>query len=470
MERVPEMRVIAPATAFAFGASGADPGRIARALGANFVLSWSLVRAGEQIGVQLSFTDTVSGKAIWSQKAQVHTRELSALQDDILRSLANSMEVKLTAADGSPLSHVVTNNETAYELYLRGRSLLRRGDRFVPEEAIALFDEALRLDSTFSEAYAASAWAHALAYETSPTMPPSHISMTLGNVEKGLTNGLRNSEIFRAWGLAEQFRGQFDKAIERFEQAVMVAPSDAEAQRRLALVLAARGKLEGAVKAAQRSVADDPGNIVAHTILGQLYQFRALHSTDDREDYRSALRAYEQGLRLARDKSDYGSGLYADVLVHLQQSDRALTLLVDRVARERESFVDYYKLGRVQQSAGKPIPEWQASFVRAREILTARLAAEPGDAVAEAYLALVHTRLGAFKDALAAMNRAMQLAPKDIDVLYLAARMYALQKDRSHAQDALLRALNRRFSLTGVLDLDFFNLYSEPGFLALLTR
>jgi tetratricopeptide (TPR) repeat protein len=285
-----------------------------------------------------------------------------------------------------------------------------------------------------------------------------------------MESGLRSSEVFRVNGLLEQYRGDYGKAIQKFEQAVNVSPSDAEAQRRLALAYAATGKLDLAVKAGQRSVADDPANITAQTLLGQIYQFRAVHMVDNRDDYRAALRAYEQGMRVARDKSEYSAGAYADVLVNLQQSERALDLMLDRVARVRESYVDLYKLGRVQQSAGRPSTEWRESFLRAREILTTHLGVQPDDAVAEAYLALVHTRLGAFKEAIAAIDRAQKLAPSDIEVLHLAARMYALQKDKAKALEFLHKALDRRFNISRILDLDYFNLYSEPDFVTVLTR
>jgi len=55
-------------------------------------------------------------------------------------------------------------------------------------------------------------------------------------------------------------------------------------------------------------------------------------------------------------------------------------------------------------------------------------------------------------------------------VLHLTARMYALQKDKAQALDFLRKALNRRFTLASILDLDYFNLYSEPEFIAVLTR
>jgi tetratricopeptide (TPR) repeat protein len=154
----------------------------------------------------------------------------------------------------------------------------------------------------------------------------------------------------------------------------------------------------------------------------------------------------------------------------MEQIDRGMDLLMDRTARMRDSYVDFYKLGRVQQSAGRPILEWQASLVRARDILTARLATHPDDAVAQAYLALVYTRLGTFKDAVAAIGRAHLAAPSDDDVFYLTSRMYALQKDKKQALEYLGKALTLKFSLAAILDMDYFSLHADPDFLATLRR
>ena len=470
LARIADIRVINPATANAFGASVAPPGQIARALGANYVLSWSISRAQENYDLRLSFGDTLSSKGLWSTQFHVSARELPSLRPEIVRGLAQGMGVKPLTAAGGPLYGSPTNNEAAYELYLRGRSLLRYGDNFAPEEALLFFDQAVHLDPEFAETHSAAAWAHMLAYETSVEMQQSHVAQAISEVQRALSAGLRNSETFRAWGLAEEFRGGYDNAIARLEQAVGVSPSDAESQRRLAVAYAAKGRIDESVRAAQRSVSDDPGNIAALTLLGQVEQFKAIHELDNRDDYKSATKAYEQGLRLARDKSDYGSGLYVEVLLQLEQIDRVMDLLLDRTARLRDSYVDRYKLGRVQQSAGRPISEWQTSFVSAREILTARLAAHPDDAVAQAYLALVYTRLGSFKEAVAAIARAQVAAPGDGDVLYLTSRMYTLQKDKKQALEYLGKALTRRFSLAAILDMDFFSLHADPEFLATLKR
>lgn len=470
VSRIGDVRVINPATANAFGASTAPAGQIARALGANYVLSWSIARAPTAFDIQLTFADTLGGNKLWGSQFHVSERELSATRPEIVRGLASGMGIKALTADGNVVNTIATNNAAAYDEYLRGRALLRSGDSFAPEDALMLFGQALKLDPEFAEAHAAAAWAHLLSYETSAEIQTSQVSGAITEVQKALSGGVKTSEMFRAWGLAEQCRGDFDKAVARFEQAVGVSPSDAESQRRLAVAYAAKGRIDEAVKAAQRSVADDPGNIAAHTLLGEVEQFKALHELDNRDDYRAAMKAYDQGMRLARDKSGYGSGLYVEVLVHLDQIDKVTDILLDRTARIRDSYADFYNLGRVQQSAGKPIGEWQATFVRARDILTARLAAQGDDAVAQAYLALVYTRLGTFKDALAASARAQAAAPADNDVLYLTSRMYALQKDKKHALEYLAKALTRRYSLGAVLDMDYFGLHADPDFLAALRR
>ena len=470
LARIADIRVINPATSNAFGASTAPPGQIARALSANYVLSWSLGRAQESYDLRLDFRDTLSSKSLWSTQFHVSARELPSLRPEIVRGLVKGMGVKPLTAAGGPLYGNATSNESAYDLYLRGRSLLRFGDNFAPEEALVFFDQAIHLDPEFVETHPAAAWAHMLAYETSVEKQQSHIAQAISEVQRALSAGLRTSETFRAWGLAEECRGGYDNAIARLEQAVAVSPSDAESQRRLAVAYAAKGRIDESVKAAQRSVSDDPGNIAAHTLLGQVEQFKAIHELDNRDDYRAAMKAYEQGLRLARDQSDYGSGLYVEVLVRLEQTDRVMNLLLDRTARMRDSYADFYKLGRVQQSAGMPISEWQASFDRARDILRDRIGAHPGDAVAQAYLALVYTRLGTFKEAVAASARAQVAASGDDDVLYLTSRMYALQRDKKLSLEYLGKALTRRFSLAAILDMDYFNLNADPDFLATLKR
>jgi hypothetical protein len=48
--------------------------------------------------------------------------------------------------------------------------------------------------------------------------------------------------------------------------------------------------------------------------------------------------------------------------------------------------------------------------------------------------------------------------------------MYVLQKDRKQALEFLGKALSKKFNLGAVLDMDYFNVQSDPEFLAALKQ
>ena len=99
-----------------------------------------------------------------------------------------------------------------------------------------------------------------------------------------------------------------------------------------------------------------------------------------------------------------------------------------------------------------------------------RLTEDPRDAGAFSWKAIIHTRLGEFRDANAALKRAQEIDPANVAVLYNGARMFALQRDKAQALDLLRRAVARRYSLPSILDIDFYNLRPEPDFQQIVAR
>jgi len=462
LSQVSVLRVFGTGTSLAFRAASRDAVKSARNIGANFVLQWTVSRTSSGIALQPAFYDTLASKPLWTARLESSLRELPATRQEIVRALLLAMDVKPAPEEDVALRRLSTTSPEAYGAYLRARSLLLHPAAHTAGEVIEAFGQSVQADSIFSDAQSGMGWAYVLAYEADKDAPSSYLERARLSVQRAATAAPRNPENFRVWGMTEHFRSQNEKAIERFEQAVTIAPSDAETWRRLAVAYLATGKSEASLKAARKAVDDDPGNVASYTTLGQVHQFNG--------EFKEALRSYEQGLRLSADKSDYGSGVYNDMLFYTQQSERAIAILVDRVARLRNSYVDYYRLARVQQSAGKPIAEWQGSLQRARAIIEEHVKTNPQDGVAYSWLALVLTRLGAFKDALAAGKQAQQMDPDDVEVLYNASRMYALHRDKAQACTMLARAVNRRYSLARILDMDFYNLRAEGEFIKIVSR
>ncbi len=468
-----DLHVTAVPTVLAYRGSATPPRIIARTVGASHYLQWSISRVGEKLLVQTNLHDTSEAEAVWVNRLEATPRELSGARLELARGILAALEMKPDAENEALLRRVPTRSAAAYDSYLRGREMVRRygGDSLAL--AAAFYADAVAKDSGFADAHAALGWATMLTYENSSEPLPQYLVQSLGSVQKALQLGLKNSEVFRTWSLIELYRGQNDKALERVEDAARVGASDAETWRRLAIMRLAKRDYDGAVAAATRAVAIDPGNEVSHSVLGNIHQFLGQFvqtGVDSRASLDAALAAYDRGLRLAADRSAYGAGVYSDLLVSIRQPARAEQLLLDRSARVGNDYVEYYKLARVKQAAGRPKDAWTRDLITAQTLLQSRLRQVPGDAFANAFLGLTYTRLGQFKEAAAANRRARELSPSGTDVQYLTARMFALQREKTRALEALEKAVRARYSLPDLLDMDLYNLRSDEALLPIITR
>ena len=139
-----------------------DPARLASTLGVSHLLSGTIQPA--ELGVRLSL------QLVDAQGVVVHTWSIDEpatgvvqLQDRIAEEVVERLRVRLTPPERARLHVRYTDNPDAYDLYLRGRSLLvTYNDEAKMHKAIGYFQQALRLDENYALARAglatASAW------------------------------------------------------------------------------------------------------------------------------------------------------------------------------------------------------------------------------------------------------------------------------------------------------------------------
>jgi len=143
----------------------------------------------------------------------------------------------------------MANNDRGIELTRQGR----------PEEAVAFFEEALRINPEFAEAH-----------------------YNLGTL---LARG-----------------GRLDEAIRHLEDAVRLGPANADSRVNLGVALASRGDRERATTLFLEAIAIDPDHVAAHVRLGAVLESDGATSEAIAE-YRRALAAqpdaYEPAYRLA---------------------------------------------------------------------------------------------------------------------------------------------------------------------------
>jgi len=459
---VQHLRVIAATTARASLKSTHQPSILARTYHAGYYVTWKMAAVNDHVAFEVSLFDTLSSGPVRHTVIESTVAGLPLRRIGLSQQIVEALGIELEGQE-NPLPVLPQRGTFAgYDSYLAARAALGSTDSAALTRAFGFLARSITNDSTFSPAWSALGWAHILQLERDPAAPLSHVTDALSCVQRAMNLGEWRGETFRIWGMVELFSRDITKATERLEEAVRLSPGDADALRRLALVYAMRGRTDDGIRTAEEAVAIDPANAESHIILGLFFQFRG--------DFQNAAVRYDKAKRVGPSGSEAAEDLYADVLVYLQRADEALRAVADRAARERKDPVASYRLGRVLQAAGRPRQEWMNVFDRTRMLIGESLRSRPDSAAALSLLALVYTRSGEFKEAIAASNRALALAPDNANVFYSAACLYALQRDRKLAIVNLTQAIERRYDLLRIVDMDLFNLRTDEEFLRAVTR
>ncbi|MGC1582742.1 MAG: protein kinase, partial [Candidatus Acidiferrales bacterium] len=151
-------------TVLAFRDKSVTPAQVGQQLGAAYVLTGTLRRAGARLRINAQLVDTRTDFPLWSERFDREMKDVFEVQDEIARKIAEALRVTLSPQELEALAVKPTENLQAYDLYLRGKRYARRQTRQDLEFALQMFENAVAMDPSFALAYAACANACAMFY------------------------------------------------------------------------------------------------------------------------------------------------------------------------------------------------------------------------------------------------------------------------------------------------------------------
>ena len=225
LTKVESLRVLSRTSSFAFKGRSEDVREIARALGVSVVLEGSLRRAGDRIRVATQLVNAKDGYHLWSERFDRGLEDVFAVQDEIAASVAGALEIVLTAREHEAVQRLPTHSFEAYELYLRGRSMLTNftDERF--RTAQTLFRRAVELDPGFLPAWLGLTEASAWVYQWGIN---AHDEKDLQVATEASESAMRiapdRAEPNAAKGITAWLREEIDDAIALLEHAQQLDP------------------------------------------------------------------------------------------------------------------------------------------------------------------------------------------------------------------------------------------------------
>jgi len=259
LSRMSNLTVFASATTFKYRGQKVTPQSLRNELNADFVLTGSARRNGNDIRINVQLINTGNGLNVWAQRFDRKVVEVFAVQDEITSSLIEALAIKLSSQEKQHLAQRATNNLDAYEYFLEGQRISRQQTKESNAQAREAYRRAIELDPTYGRAYGALAYTLALDYRHGWTdTPMENLDRALELAEKGIEFDDSIPQTYWSLGYVYLRRNEYDKALKAAEESIRVAPNYADGYGLLALISNALGKANRALEYATRGMQLNP--------------------------------------------------------------------------------------------------------------------------------------------------------------------------------------------------------------------
>ena len=300
LSQIPGLFVISRNSTFAYKDKPVDPRQAAKELGVRYVLEGSVQRSADEVRINAQLIDAVTGGHVWADRFDGPLANVFALQDKVTRSIAAALALRLTASVQNALGKNETDNPAAYDLFLRGLDHMRRRTPQEFANAIPLFEQAVKLDSEYGQAYAALSWIYVLSYQRRwfDVLQISDVEARR-RAKKYLAEAQKRPTALShqvAGEMLTEGDGDYRGALAEFKEAIVLDPGDAVSYISMADALTYVGRAAEALPLISTAMRLDPLHPPYFTSSLGMTQYKL-------GEFKDAAASFEEAARLDPDDS-----------------------------------------------------------------------------------------------------------------------------------------------------------------------
>jgi serine/threonine-protein kinase len=461
--------------------------------GVNLGLAVSLQHADQIVRAAYSLTDAKSGKILAGDTVTAPVSDLFTIEDKLTNGVAAALQLPLRSEEKQALGAHSTTLPEAFQYFVQGRGYLQEPRK--PENLTSAeidFKQALKIDPNYGQAEAGLGEAYWLRYQfgkqkqwIAPAQQACTRAVDLGNA---------GAEGHLCLGLLEDGTGQYEKAVEQFQQAVQLEPANDRAYINLAGAYQHLNQPDKAEETYKRAIDARPQYWRGYGLLGGFYVAQADYekaaamfrrATDlDPESYISfnnlggtllyegkddeAAQAFAKSIALRPSYNAYTNVAIAQF--RLRRFKDAAVNFKEALELDNGNYETWGNLADALYYGGDATPA-QESYRKAIEMGEQQLKVNPRDPTVLGDLASYYSMLGDRKQALGYLDRSLQVGQGDKDLLFNAAVVYNQLRETGSAIEWLRKALAAGYSRSVVATsaaLD--NLHDNPQYLALMQQ
>ena len=272
---------------------------VAEEMDVSYVLEGSGQRDGDNIRLTVQLLNGKKDQHIWSETYYRKIKNIFELQSEIAQTIASELKAIITPEEKKLIEKVPTTNLTAYDFYQRGNEELFSGSS---EKSLVraeqLFNESLRYDPTYAEAYVGLAWTYWNKHLWKSVFEEDYMDSVRILADKALSidDKLSNANTIRGYYYNQV--GDFPRAIKEFNRAVELNPNNFMAYM-LGARLYANQDLVKSIQYYHKALALHRGEQLPSMLSNQGWEYQGAGFIEKAKYY------YSEAFKLTKDSLSY---------------------------------------------------------------------------------------------------------------------------------------------------------------------
>src|SRR5213594_2517172 len=376
LAKVADLKVISRTSTQHFKSAPENLRDIAKQLGVTNILEGSVQKAADQVRVNVQLINAMTDAHVWADTYDRKLTDIFAVESEIAKTIAETLQARLTRSEKSSIAKAPTVNPEAYELYLKGRFFWNKRTGADLLKSIDYFKQAIAKDPNYALAYVGLADSYLLLSSYAAVSPAESLPPARSALKKALELDDSLAEAHASFGLLTTLELDLHRALDELKRAVELKPNYATAHHWLALAHLTLAQFDSAISEAKRAIELDPLSLVINADTSWIY-FSARRYDEAEAQVRKTLEIGPQFFL-----AHYYFGEVLQFKAHLSES----------IAEFQKAFElnnDPYSLAMLGQAYGRNGQRDEAQKILARLNEEAK-----SHYVAPYALALVQTALG----------------------------------------------------------------------------
>jgi len=235
------------------------------------VLEGSIRKADSFVRITAQLVDVNTDRHLWSQSYDRELKNVFALQSEIAKNVADSLRVKILTPETEQIDRRLTENTTAYDLYLKGRSHWNKRGIEDVKKAMQYFELSVHEDPDFVLGYVGQADCCVILRDNWSLDPEANLEKAKVMVAKALRLNPELAEAHATNALILQEEYHLQEAEEEFRKSIELKPNYASAHQWYSILLRDQLRWNEGLEQISRSLDLDPLSPIITLNIGLLH-------------------------------------------------------------------------------------------------------------------------------------------------------------------------------------------------------